>query len=227
MPSTSNTLVILVGPSLTGKSNLSALLVEQGFAVVVSTTTRAPREGEVDGKHYHFISKEEFRSRIAKKGFVEHIEVDSGMDIGADGKRVKIEGNFYGVGRDDVIKAFEEGKPVVAVCEPAGAKEVHAYALNEGWRPVRVFLNNKPELLIERFLERFENDSKADRSKYAVRLLKMVGFEREKWIEPALNGTDVYELVFPTFVEENQVEVLRDVLSYVDHPYKTRRAPGR
>lgn len=227
MPSTPNTLVILVGPSLTGKSNLSALLVEQGFAVVVSTTTRAQREGEVDGKHYHFVSKEEFRARIAKKGFVEHVEVDSRMEIGDGGKRVKIEGNFYGVGREDVIKAFEAGKPVVAVCEPEGAKEVYAYALNEGWRPVRVFVNNKPELLVERFLERFENDKKADRANYAVRLLKMVGFEREKWIEPALNGTDAYELVFPTFVHENQDEVLRDVLDHVGHPYKHRRAMGR
>jgi hypothetical protein len=55
----------------------------------------------------------------------------------------------------------------------------------------------------------------------------MVTFERENWIEPAMKGADPYEVVFPNFVSENQVEVLRDLLSVVGLAYKpgsTRKA---
>jgi guanylate kinase len=218
-----NTIVIIAGPSLTGKSNLSSLLLDQGFAALVSTTTRGPREGEINGKHYHFLSKEEFKAKLARKGFVEHVEVDSRLSEEAGGKRVKVEGNFYGVGREEVIKAFAAGKPVVSVCEPSGVKAIYAYAMEQGWNPLRVFLNNKPELLVERFLERFKEDSKADPAAYATRLLKMTKFEQEQWVAPAMSGADPYELVFPDFVADTQVSVLRDVLEQVGLPYKPRR----
>ena len=221
-----NTIVIIAGPSLTGKSKLSSLLQEQGFATLVSTTTRAPREGEIDGKHYHFLSKEEFRSKLSKRGFVEHVEVDASFVEDAAGKRTKVEGNFYGMSREEVMKAFAAGKPVVAVCEPSGVKAIYNYAMDQGWNPMRVFLNNKPQLLVERFLERFKEDGKADPAAYATRLLKMTKFEQEQWVAPAMSGADPYELIFPDFVAETQVSVLRDVLEQVGLPYKARRAPG-
>jgi guanylate kinase len=147
MSSKPNTIVIIAGPSLTGKSKLASLLIEQGFAALVSTTTRKPRDGEVSGKHYHFLSKEDFRAKLGTKGFIEHVEVDSRLEE-VDGKFVKVEGNFYGMSKDEVVKAFGAGKPVVVVCEPSGVKEIYKHAVGEGWNPVRVFLNNKPELLV-------------------------------------------------------------------------------
>ena len=77
MPSKPNTIIIIAGPSLTGKSKLSSLLIEQGFAQLISTTTRQQREGEKNGVHYHFLTKEAFRKKLATKGFIEHVEVDS------------------------------------------------------------------------------------------------------------------------------------------------------
>ena len=116
-----NTIVIIAGPSLTGKSNLASLLTEQGFVQLISSTTRSPREGEIDGVHYHFLSKDEFRRQLSQKKFLEHVDVDARMEE-IDGKLVKTEGNFYGMGLDDAHKAFSTGRPVVAVCEPTGVK---------------------------------------------------------------------------------------------------------
>lgn len=219
------TIVIIAGPSLTGKSNLSSLLVEQGFAPLVSTTTRKPRAGEKDGVHYHFTSKDEFRRRLANNGFIEHVEVDSRQEE-LDGKLVKVEGNFYGMSTDEVQKAFQTGKPVVAVCEPTGVKEIYKRAMSEGGNPVRVFLNNKQELLVQRFLERFKADENASAENYATRLLKMVEFERAHWIEPAVKGIDPYEIVYSRFEGVNQIEVLKDLLGRVGATYKARRAPS-
>lgn len=224
MPSKPNTIVIIAGPSLTGKSNLSSLLVEQGFAQLISSTTRKPREGEKDGVHYHFLSKEEFRQKLSKKEFIEHVEIDSRFEE-TDGTLVKVEGNFYGISRDEVLKAFATGKPVVVVCEPSGVREMHKYATDEGWNPLRVFLNNKPELLVQRFLERFKGDVKANAENYATRLLKMVTFERENWVEPALKGADPYEVVYPRFEAANQIEVAQDLLGRVGLTYKAKRTP--
>lgn len=52
------TLVTLTGPSCTGKSTVARKLVELGFVELISTTTRTPRQGEVEGVHYYFRSKE-------------------------------------------------------------------------------------------------------------------------------------------------------------------------
>ena len=220
-----NTIVIIAGPSLTGKSNLASLLAEQGFVQLISSTTRAPREGEIDGVHYHFLSKDEFRRQLSQKKFLEHVEVDARMEE-IDGKLVKSEGNFYGMGLDDAHRAFGTGRPVVAVCEPTGVKAIYQRSMEEGWSPVRVFLNNKQELLVQRFLERFKNDAKAKPEAYAARLIKMVDFERKNWVEPARDGTDPYEIVFPTFEAANEIEVLHDVLKRVGVGYKPKRSPS-
>ena len=66
-------LLILAGPAGSGKSTLCDRLVDQniGFSRVVTTTTRAPREGEINGIDYHFFSHEDFDTRIQKEEFLE------------------------------------------------------------------------------------------------------------------------------------------------------------
>ena len=54
------TRIIIVGPAASGKDFLKQRLGEKGFKLDVSYTTRSPREGEVNGKDYHFVSKKEF-----------------------------------------------------------------------------------------------------------------------------------------------------------------------
>jgi guanylate kinase len=79
-------LFVVVAPSGAGKTSLvNAMLgVESGIRLSVSYTTRAPREGEVDGREYHFVPRESFERMIAAGDFLEHANVY---------------GNYYGTSR--------------------------------------------------------------------------------------------------------------------------------
>lgn len=79
-------LFVVVAPSGAGKTSLVHRLlgVETGIRLSVSHTTRAPREGEVDGREYHFVSREVFEAMIAAGDFLEHANVY---------------GNYYGTSR--------------------------------------------------------------------------------------------------------------------------------
>ncbi len=74
----------MAGPSGAGKSTLANYLMEKrdDLAFSISATTRKPRKDEVDGKHYHFLSPEEFGKKIDEEGFVEHEEVYKGIHYG-------------------------------------------------------------------------------------------------------------------------------------------------
>ena len=114
---------IISGPSGVGKSTVLKSLLENRKDIYfsVSATTRAPREGEVDGVHYHFIDADTFREWIAKDEFLEYAEYV---------------GNFYGTPKKYVDAAMEEGKDVILDIEVQGAIQV------VGKRPdtVRIFI---------------------------------------------------------------------------------------
>jgi guanylate kinase len=70
--------LIIVGPSAVGKGTLTDMLFVRHPAVFgkkISTTTRAPRAGEIDGKHYHFVTMEQFMADEAKNLFIETADV--------------------------------------------------------------------------------------------------------------------------------------------------------
>ena len=71
-----NVLVVLSGPSGVGKGTIAKKLVKRNkdFFLSVSCTTRKPRNGEKDGVEYFFISKPEFKEKIANDGFLEYSE---------------------------------------------------------------------------------------------------------------------------------------------------------
>jgi guanylate kinase len=74
VPATVPLLLILAGPAGSGKSTLCERLVEEadlGFSRIITTTTRAPRPGEVNGVHYHFLSPAQFEEKIAAGAFLE------------------------------------------------------------------------------------------------------------------------------------------------------------
>lgn len=79
-------LLVLAGPAGSGKSTLCDRLVAEdpAFARVITTTTRAPRPGEVNGVHYHFFSPAEFDRHVAAGDFLEwawvHADPKSGVD---------------------------------------------------------------------------------------------------------------------------------------------------
>ncbi|MDB6168878.1 MAG: Guanylate kinase [Verrucomicrobia bacterium] len=102
-------LLVVAGPAGSGKSTLCDRLVAEvpGFSRVVTTTTRAPRLGEVDGVHYHFLTPAEFDARIAENAFLEWAWVhgerrygtlaSSVMDLLAQGRSLVISVDVQGV----------------------------------------------------------------------------------------------------------------------------------
>jgi len=105
-------LLLVSGPSGSGKSTLCTRLAADGDAEFsVSCTTRAPREGEVDGREYYFLDRDEFDRRIAGGEFLEHAEVH---------------GNRYGTLRSEVLDRLAGGTDVVMDIDVQGAAQVRA-----------------------------------------------------------------------------------------------------
>jgi guanylate kinase len=102
---------VITGPSGVGKGTLIRGLLERvpGLELSVSATTRAPRPGEEDGVHYHFLSLDEFCSRAARGDFVEHAQYS---------------GHKYGTLRSELQRRVEAGVPVVLEIEVQGARQV-------------------------------------------------------------------------------------------------------
>jgi len=106
-------LVIMSGPSGVGKGTIRKALFEipdSNFCYSVSMTTRKPREGEVDGQDYFFVSREEFEKRIKENGFLEYAE---------------FVGEYYGTPLDYINQKMSEGKEVIVEIEVQGALQVH------------------------------------------------------------------------------------------------------
>lgn len=103
-------LVVISGFSGVGKGTVVKRLVsEYGYSLSISATTRAPREGEVDGREYYFKSVEEFRNLIDYNGFIEWAQyVD----------------NYYGTPRKFVEQEMAQGHDVILEIEVQGAMNI-------------------------------------------------------------------------------------------------------
>ena len=104
-------LFIISGPSGAGKGTLVKAIAPlvSDIWVSVSVTTRAPRPGEVEGRHYHFISVEEFSALAENGGLLEWAEVH---------------GNRYGTPRAAVEDMIAQGRQVILEIDPQGAFQV-------------------------------------------------------------------------------------------------------
>jgi guanylate kinase len=104
-------LVVVSGPSGAGKSTLirASLEAVPELAYSVSATTRKPREGEVDGHDYIFLSRDEFEKWIDEGRFLEWAEYS---------------GNLYGTPEQKVEEYLESGRSVILEIELQGAREV-------------------------------------------------------------------------------------------------------
>ena len=105
-------LIVISGPSGVGKGTVRKALFnmpKHNLTYSVSMTTRKIRPGEVDGKDYYFVSKEEFEQRIKEGKFLEYAE---------------FVGNYYGTPLDKVNEQLDLGKEVVLEIEVEGALQV-------------------------------------------------------------------------------------------------------
>ncbi|TQS32922.1 hypothetical protein Golomagni_06749 [Golovinomyces magnicellulatus] len=104
--------LLISGPSGVGKGTLYNRLFEKHpdcFCLSVSHTTRAPRAGEEDGVHYHFVPMADFEALIEKNGFVEH---------------AKFGGNRYGTSKSTIEEQTKKGRVVVLDIEMEGVKQI-------------------------------------------------------------------------------------------------------
>ena len=104
-------LVVVSSPSGGGKGTILKELFRrnENLKMSVSATTRGPREGEVDGREYFFISRQEFEKRVANNEFLEHAEYA---------------GNCYGTPRDYVLSLLQRGVSVILEIDVQGAMQV-------------------------------------------------------------------------------------------------------
>jgi guanylate kinase len=143
---------VITGPSGVGKGSLIAELLNRvpELELSVSATTREPREGEQDGRDYHFLEQDEFDRRAEQGDFLEFATYS---------------GNRYGTLRSEVGRLLDGGRSVVLEIEVNGARQVRA-AMPES---VQIFIAPpEPAALRQRLLERGKDSADAIDARLAV-----------------------------------------------------------
>ena len=158
MPTSNDgTMVILSSPSGAGKTTLVNLLSKKNnFEISISHTTRQPRQNEVSGKDYHFVSDTEFKRLINNEEFLEY---------------AKVFNNFYGTTRTPVIDKLNKGKNVLFDIDWQGADQIKNKNLD--FKLITFFIlppskeilfqrlsnrDMKDKLIVEERMKQFERD---------------------------------------------------------------------
>ncbi len=160
-------LFIVAAPSGAGKTSLVKALLgrEPGIALSVSYTSRVPRPGEVDGVHYHFVSRETFQSMIERGEFFEHFVVH---------------GDMKGTARSAVEPLLAQGKDVLLEIDWQGARKVRELVPSavsifilpptraELERRLRARAQDKPDVIERRLRDSREDMKHFDEFDYCV-----------------------------------------------------------
>ncbi|MBU3142142.1 guanylate kinase [Clostridium sp. CF012] len=159
-------LIVISGPSGAGKGTVCKSIIEKNnFWISVSATTRSPRNDEIDGVSYYFISKEKFLERIESEDFLEYAEVY---------------GNYYGTPKSEVLKVLDSGRDVILEIDIQGALKVKTaypnglfiFILPPSMEELKNRITNRgsetPESLITRFTSAHKEISFVSKYDYAV-----------------------------------------------------------
>ncbi|MDE6411037.1 MAG: guanylate kinase [Clostridia bacterium] len=142
------TLFVISGPAGVGKGTLVNLLIEddKSLALSVSCTTRSPRVGEVNGKSYFFISKEEFLQRKEEGDFLEWDEHF---------------GNYYGTPKSFVLEQLKTHSVILEI-DVKGAAEVREALKGKGVKPVLIMIAPPSEEILEKRLSGRASESEEE-----------------------------------------------------------------
>lgn len=171
-------IISLTGCSGSGKNYLAEKLIEFfklekiDCDLIVSYTTRAIRNGEIDGKDYHFISVEEFEKKIKNNSFIEYVNVN---------------GNYYGTGRGQSNKLF------IHIVDPKGVENIKSL---QDVNVFSIFLKDFSDgkILNERLKERLNNASnEKERFQTNSRIIHLKEVEIPEWNNGDLSNYDVVE----------------------------------
>lgn len=166
-------LIIISGPSGAGKGTVlkEVLKKDKNISVSVSATTRQPRDGEIDGVHYYFLTKEKFEEMINNNEMLEY---------------VKYVDNYYGTISEKVDEMLKQGKDVVLEIEVIGASCIKKLCPN-----CLMFFVEPPssEELYQRLLKRGSEDHETIKK----RLNTAVGeYEFKKHYDYIIINDDVF-----------------------------------
>ncbi|MDS0524950.1 guanylate kinase [Clostridium sp. SHJSY1] len=160
-------LIVISGPSGAGKGTICKALLEkhENLYLSVSATTREPRNGEIHGVNYYFLTKDEFRKKIESNDFLEWAEVY---------------GNYYGTPKSNVEEMLNEGKNVILEIDIQGAlrvKEncedgVFIFILPPSMEELKQRIINRgsetPESLMRRFASAYQEINYISKYNYGV-----------------------------------------------------------
>jgi len=138
-------MVIVSSPSGAGKTTLvKKISSENNFSISISHTTRKPRNYELDGSHYFFVSNSEFKKLISNEKFLEY---------------AKVFNNYYGSLKNTVIDKLNKGENIIFDIDWQGTQQIKQKDLK--YKIITVFiLPPSREELFERLLKREQNDEK-------------------------------------------------------------------
>ncbi len=136
-------IVILSSPSGAGKTTLvKKISYESNFSISISHTTRKPRDNEIDGKDYFFVSNDEFKKLISEKKFLEH---------------AKVFNNYYGSLKETVISKLNKGLNVLFDIDWQGTEQIKKKNLKYKIITIFILPPSKDELF-KRLLNREQKD---------------------------------------------------------------------
>lgn len=146
-------LIIISGPSGSGKSTICRRLLEDGrFKWSISATTRKPRPGEVGGREYHFLTRQEFEEGMRRGDFIEYAEVS---------------GNLYGTPKEKLLQELDKGNVLIAEVDVQGGMNL----MRAFPQAISIFVEPPgldTSILEERLRKRGKDDEKTIKERLAL-----------------------------------------------------------
>lgn len=199
-------ILTLTGPSCSGKTTLlNELVKNHGYRKIISHTTRNPREGEVNGVDYHFVTISEFCAIQVADKFAETVEFG---------------GFHYGISIEELTK--QSDKLPVLICEPTGLINLKIYSDHlPDVKLIKVYIDGNRIELIARYLQRITSDGK-DTHAYHARRINSIIQELREWNPSEIDignlpwhmidaGLIPYDLILPEFGPGNQEDAISQV----------------
>lgn len=137
------TLITITAPTCSGKTYLLEKLIELGFSRIISTTTRAPREDEVEGVDYYFITMEQSLKLEAAGVFAELIDFC---------------GTRYGVTEAEMSEKMSNELAPIVILEPQGLKVYEKYCLDNDWDIFKIYISTPENVRLNRLVKRTVTD---------------------------------------------------------------------
>jgi len=182
------TIFTVTGPSCVGKTTLVRMLQNSSeFTEIVSTTSRKPRDRELNGVDYHFKTAKRCVEIEDEGGFAEHIQFN---------------GNHYGIERDSILLAFATGRTPLVIVEPNGLAQ-----LKRSYDCFAIYVDGVIEAIYTRFLTRFKENTEANPEYEAKRLVSIQNEHKNWWQD------NTYNHIIPNFDRSNEKLIVNTLVT--------------